>query len=188
MLPSRYDAGMREVLIVLVVLAGAMLLLGVVGLLLPRRHKVKRSARLPVSPQQVWDVITDYVNQPRWNPNLDEVRRGEDGPDGQPRWIEVHREGFEQTLRVLEAHPPHEVVWDFEEPHHSSRGTWTALLEPVEDNQTKMTIVQRDVIRNPFARVIAWIRRPDSEIKLYLEALRTYLQEREQEAADAQSS
>ena len=54
---------MKWVLIVLGVIVGLILLIGLVGMLIPKAHVASRKARFNQTPETVWDAITDLQGQ-----------------------------------------------------------------------------------------------------------------------------
>ena len=66
---------MKWVLIARGVIVGLILLIGLVGMLIPKSHVASRKARFNQTPQTVWDAITDFQGQTSWRTSLTKVER-----------------------------------------------------------------------------------------------------------------
>ena len=64
---------MRIVMVLLAVMVGLGLIVVVLGYLLPVRHEVVVSARVPATPEQVWGALTDVSAYPTWRGDVQSV-------------------------------------------------------------------------------------------------------------------
>ena len=51
------------VLVAIAVVIGASALVAVIGAVLPARHTISRKALFNLTPQELWDVVTDFPAQ-----------------------------------------------------------------------------------------------------------------------------
>ncbi len=143
---------MKWVLIVLGVIVGLMLLIGLVGMLIPKSHVASRKARFNQTPQTVWDAITDLQGQPSWRTGLSRVERLPDR-DGNAIWRETSKRTGPLTMMVTTSDPPHRMVSQIVE-NKSFGGTGTYEITPT-DSGCELTITENGEIFNPIFRVFA---------------------------------
>jgi uncharacterized protein YndB with AHSA1/START domain len=123
--------------------------------------KVRRSRQVPVSPESVWQVLSDPHHQPRWWPD---VRRVED----------VREDGFTQVIYTRKGRPvrvdfllgavepPARVVWEQELAGTPFERVLVAMeieirVEP-RDGGSEVTIEQRQQLRG-YSRTGGWMLR-----------------------------
>lgn len=142
-------------MITLLILAGVPLLLLVVsvaiGLRLPKTHQAASRIRLPVCPERVWEIITDFESFPRWRPGLSGVEKAPD-VDGKPSWYEACLKDVKVRFHVLDAQPPRRLVTALAGDHLPLRGIWIYELERDGPDGTVLTITERDSIFHPAFR------------------------------------
>jgi uncharacterized protein YndB with AHSA1/START domain len=158
-------------LLILAVVAVA----GLIGLLLPRTHVTRQAARVGRKPEEVYRVLTDYQNLPAWHPDVERVEAIRADPEWL-EWRQVLSSGLEGHMRQIAAAPPHRIAWEFAEPHGAVRGRWEAEVTP-EAAHARVDIRQYADVRNPYARVLAYVAGRNEPLKLYLGALRTHLEQ-----------
>ncbi len=152
----------------------AILALMAIGVAVNARTRGRHRAWIDAPSDRVWDAITDIDVHPRWQPQLDRVRK-----TGERTWLESRTDGLEQTLEVLEAEPERRVVWRLKESHGAYDATWKIELEPHRGG-TRIRARQRDTARSrTLARTVSFLRGGrDVELREFLAQLRIHLQER----------
>ena len=143
---------MKWVLIVLGVIVGLILLIGLVGMLIPKSHVASRKARFNQPPQTVWDAITDFQGQTSWRTNLSTVERLPDR-EGNAVWRETNRRTGPLKMMMMTSDPPHRMVNQIVD-NKSFGGTWIYEITPT-DRGCELTITERGEIYNPIFRVFA---------------------------------
>lgn len=162
---------MRWYWIVLLVLAGVVLLLAIVGALLPVKHQAARRALLPRPAQDVYAAITDVAAFTTWRKELQSVTLLPD-QEGKRCWREVSKFG-PMDLRLEETVPGRRVVGRIVTADSPFGGTWTYRLEPRGD-RTELTITENGEIYNVFFRALShFVFGQTSAIDGYLRALGT---------------
>ena len=143
---------MKWILIVLGVIVGLILLIGFVGMLIPKSHVASRKARFNQTPETVWDAITDFQGQPSWRTNLTKVERLPDR-DGNAVWRETSKRTGPLTMMIMTSDPPHRMVGQIVD-NRSFGGTWTYEIIST-DRGCALTITENGEIYNPIFRVFA---------------------------------
>jgi uncharacterized protein YndB with AHSA1/START domain len=158
------------VLIDLAVLAGGVVLVGVIGSRLPRSHVVSRERVLAQSPEAVWQAINDFEQLPSWNPMVKSVERLPDR-DGRPVWRESYSNSYKMTLAVTEADPPRRLVRTIADEGLPFTGGWEFVLVPAEGG-SRLTITERGEVPNPFIRfMFCLFMNPATNLEKHLGAL-----------------
>ena len=143
---------MKWVLIVLGVIVGLILLIGFVGMLIPKSHVASRKARFNQTPEIVFDAITDFQGQTAWRTALAEVERLPDR-EGNAVWREKSKRTGPLTMMIMTSDPPHRMVSQIVD-NKSFGGTWTYEIT-LNDRGCELTITERGEIYNPIFRVFA---------------------------------
>ena len=143
---------MKWVLIALGVIVGLILLIGLVGMLIPKSHVASRTARFNQTPQTVWDAITDFQGQTSWRTSLTKVEHLPDR-DGKAVWRETNRRTGTLAMMITTSDPPHRMVSQIVD-NKSFGGTWTYEISST-DAGCELTITERGEIYHPIFRVFA---------------------------------
>lgn len=143
----------KWILVAIGVVLGIVALVLVVGVLLPEGHVATARATYARSPDEIWSALTDVENAPEWRSGVDRVERLPDR-DGRTTWRETGRFGA-TTFELVEAQPPRRLVARIADPDLPYGGTWTYVVEPVDDGATRLTITEDGEIHNPFYRFMA---------------------------------
>lgn len=152
------------------VLAGVLVVIGLVGLMLPKAHRVARSVALKQTPEAVWQVISDFANAPAWHKGIEKVERLPD-KDGHEVWRETFSGGYPMRLETLQATPPRRLVRAIADEKGPFAGRWELDVAPTETG-SHVTIVEHGEVANPFFRVMARLfMHPAIYIEIYLKAL-----------------
>ena len=133
---------------IVVALVAAVLTILVIGILLPRMHTATRSALYKASPQQVWEVITDFPGRAAWIPGLKSVERLPDR-NGHASWKDVRSDGWTMPVEIEVADAPKELVTRIIDDGMPFGGRWTWEVTPegagsrlriTEDGETKVAM------------------------------------------------
>jgi hypothetical protein len=144
---------MRWILLVVGGLVGLILLMTLIGACLPKDHVAVRTLTLPQAPEAVWQVVTDFAQQPKW---FSEVTRAERLPDqnGRARWRETFGGDMEATLEVIEEKPPQRMVRKIVGDDLPFGGQWEYDIKP-HTNGSQITVTERGFVNNPFFRFMS---------------------------------
>jgi hypothetical protein len=164
---------LRSLLLLSPIAALALVLLaGLVGALLPSRHRVTESAHYRQEPAAVWAVLSDFAALPAWDPL---VQRMERLPDrgGHPVWREHNGDGS-ATYEIAESIPPRRQVLAVLANDAPFRGTWTFDLAPgpPPEGGSRLALTARGEVGNPFFRfLLRFVYGSDRALDVYLTAL-----------------
>jgi uncharacterized membrane protein len=147
------------VLVLFILVIGVAALL---GWLLPEQHVVSRSVTLAASPEQVWQLISDVQDQPKWRKELKSVTMLPDyQPPNQPpqqHWEEHAGMGTIPYVATV-SDPPHHREVRIEGKDMGGRdlgfgGTWTFDLHG-SATSTKLSITEQGSVHNIFFRFLS---------------------------------
>jgi uncharacterized protein YndB with AHSA1/START domain len=161
---------LRWVLLVIGGLVGLVLLMTLIGVFLPKDHVAARTLTLPQTPEAVWQVITDFAQQPQW---FSEVSRAERLPDqnGRARWRETFGGDMEATLEVTEENPPQRLVRKLVGDDLPFGGQWEYEIKPLASG-SQITVTERGFVNNPFFRFMSrFVFGHSATIEKYLQSL-----------------
>ena len=161
---------MRWVLLAIGGLVGLILLMTLIGAFLPKDHVASRSLTLPQPPEAVWQVVTDFAQQPKW---FSEVTRAERLPDqnGLARWRETFGGDMEATLEVIEEKPPQRIVRKIVGADLPFGGQWEYEIKPLASG-SQITVTERGFVNNPFFRFMSrFVFGYNATIEKYLQSL-----------------
>ena len=142
----------------------------VVGSLLPREHRVSRSAVFTQSPAAVWQKVTALDEAPKWRTDLKSV---ENLPaiDGKPAWIE-HYKSMDLKMVADETQPPRRFVTRIVGDSQPFGGTWTFEIETVAGDTCRLRITEDGFVNPPPFRFISkFIMGHASTMETYLNDL-----------------
>lgn len=164
---------MKWLLIVVGVLAGAVVLVAVIGMTLPQNHVATRSAHLSAPPDKVWSIVTDPAGYPSWRSDVASVQMLSAPNSGKLSWREVspkdNKLAFNGT--VLEA-PTHfvTVIADKDIPFG---GSWDYRIAP-DGTGSRITITENGEVYNPIFRFVSrFVLGHTATLDQYLKALAT---------------
>ena len=153
--------------VALIVLA-AIVALGV-GSRLPIHHEVSRSVVLQAQPAEVYRVITDLEEAPRWRPGLQRIEVLHDA-NGRRRYREHGKDGA-VTYEIVAAQPARTLITQIIDPDLGYSGSWTYSLAP-HDAGTLLTITEKGEVTNVFFRFMSrYVFGHATTIETYLKAL-----------------
>lgn len=143
----------RLLTIVLGVLVVLALVVLVGGLLLPKDHGASRTLVTKQSPQVIWDVIDDHVNEPLWRHDVANVKlAGHRG--GRAVWRENYKDGNGVTLITTESKPPTRMVRELTDLDGPFSGRWEIDITPTPTG-SNVTITETGRVSNPVYRFMS---------------------------------
>jgi uncharacterized protein YndB with AHSA1/START domain len=142
---------MKMLLTMVTALASLFALVWCVGLLIPERHEITRSARYAASPARVWATLSDFGGYARWAPEVTGVQRLADQA-GHPVYQFEGKWGMPLEIESLE--PPRRIVTRIADPKLPFGGTWTWVVAP-EAGGTRVTVTESGTIKAPPMRALA---------------------------------
>ncbi|HYL92648.1 MAG TPA: SRPBCC family protein [Alphaproteobacteria bacterium] len=162
---------MKWILITLLVLAGIVLLVVVIGILLPQKHRVSRTILLRQAPDKVWSLIT---GPPNWRPD---IQKSEELPprNGHRVWRETDQSGQTITYEATESVPLRRWMTRIADDKLPFGGTWTFEIAPVEQGSS-LTITEDGEVYNPIFRFVSrFMTGHTASMDRYMQALETKL-------------
>ena len=134
-------------------------LLGVVGLIalvgwtLPVRHTASRTITLNATPEQVFDVISDFARAAEWRTGVTRVEMLPD--DGKGPLFREHSSMGPMLMRAEVIERPSRLVTRIADPALPFGGTWTHTLRAAPAGGTEHTVTEDGEIYNVFFRAMA---------------------------------
>lgn len=160
---------MKWILWTFVVLAGALVLITVIGWLLPKEHTVTREARFHQPPEAIWKTITDIDTMPAWRRGLKSVKHLPD-QNGLPAWVETLDSGV-IPLETLSSQPPSRLVTRIADPKLPFGGTWTYEIAPAAGGSV-LRITENGEVYNPIFRFLSrFVFGQSATIETYLKSM-----------------
>lgn len=144
-----------------VVLGLIALILGLAALAgtrLPKTHVAASRQRLDAPLDEVWNVVTNFADYPKWRPGLARV---DAGPviNGYPSWFEYCAPKIKVQLQFTTIEPKQRLVTRLVGNHLPIFGAWEYEFAD-EDGATIVTITEIDKIYNPVLRLFSRIAFP----------------------------
>jgi hypothetical protein len=137
------------------------------GSRLPVGHTASVTDTIPASQQKVWGLITDPAAMPNWRTGLKAVNLLP-SENGAPCWAEV-QSGMTMPLCADVREAPVRQVVRIADPKLPFGGTWTYVLEPAGENETKVTITEKGTTGPAMWRFVDhYVMHEDGQIKQYL--------------------
>ena len=143
---------MKWVLIASAVLATFIAIVLIIGSLLPEGHRASSSARYKRSPEEIWNIITDFASAPSWRTDLKAMEQMPER-QGHAVWVEISKQG-RMTYEVVEFDAPKRMVTQIADEKLPFGGNWTYEISPVDDG-SMLTITENGEIYNPIFRFMA---------------------------------
>jgi uncharacterized protein YndB with AHSA1/START domain len=154
---------MKWLLIVIGIVALAIVVVLIIGLLQPAKHSVTRSLHLKQKPETVFAVLDDNAHLTNWSSS---VLKTEPLPDqnGKPavRWT-LKWGGMQMIITELQHTPPARLVRSMAKEGGPVLGTWTYQITPETDG-CRVAITEDGELKNPFFRAMARMRGLDANI------------------------
>jgi uncharacterized protein YndB with AHSA1/START domain len=160
---------MRIVAILLAVVVGLGLLVVVVGYLLPVKHEASVTARVPATPQQVWQTLTDVTAYPTWRGDVTSVEMLP-ADSGRVAWREVGKNGA-ISYAIEQAEAPGKLVTRITDKSLPFGGTWEYVVTP-DGSGSRVQITEHGEVYNPVFRFVSrFIMGHTATASAYLKAL-----------------
>ncbi|MGH9346875.1 MAG: SRPBCC family protein [Vicinamibacterales bacterium] len=144
---------MRWVLYIGVGLVGLGLVVVLAGAMLPRAHTTSRVIHIDRAPEEVWEVITDFSNNPSWREDIKAVERMPNR-DGREVWREVSTGGDVIPYETVLAEPPRRLVRRIADPSLPFSGSWTIDVSP-RGTGSAVRITEQGEVPNPVFRFVS---------------------------------
>ncbi len=136
------------------------------GMRLPQTHHAENAAEISAPPLAVWTTISDVASGPNWRSDLKQVELLDSG-----RWRE-HGSSGDVTFRLDTSVPTQRRVVAIDDPKLPYSGTWTYVLEPLPNGNTKITIAEDANVKSALYRFVGhYIIGERSSIDRYLRDL-----------------
>jgi hypothetical protein len=143
----------------------------VVGFSLPKEHVASRRLKLDQKPDAVWNVITDFQNQPSWLPLVVSAEKQPDH-NGNAVWQEVYKNSSDKiTLETTESIPFQKLVRTIPDTGGVFFGRWEYEITTTKDG-CAVKITEFGSVSNPVFRFMSkFVFGHNSTIETYLKAL-----------------
>ncbi len=160
------------IFIVLGIVAGLIVLAGIIALIgsrLPKAHVATRSILLHRSPPDVYAVVRDFESAPKWR---SDVKRTEvDAQPGNPVYFREEGKNGTINYELVEDVPSQRMVTRIRDTDLGFSGQWTYQLAP-ENGGTRVTIREDGVVSNVIFRFMSrYIFGQTATIDAYLTSL-----------------
>lgn len=148
----------------------------VIGLLIPASHIVSRSHTFKISPQRLWNILTNVTDYPKWQPKVERVVLDKSNNEEGTLFVEystkkrhtviIHHERIKNKclLRILEERPASAIVstdtdttTTLPSKIPTFSGSWTfEIIQQKEDDDEQVTlkITEQGVIKKPMVRMV----------------------------------
>jgi uncharacterized protein YndB with AHSA1/START domain len=159
----------------LMVIAGLVALIIVVGLFLPQDHVASVEMNYAAAPSEVWAAMEDVEGYPGWRRGIDSVALLPDA-NGLRAWREfTGATGL--SLAVVESDPGRRWVVRIVDDDLPFGGTWTYELNP-EGDGTHVVLTEEGSVYNPIFRFVSrFIMGHDATMRAWTDDLRAHLGE-----------
>ncbi|MGH9802778.1 MAG: SRPBCC family protein [Blastocatellia bacterium] len=152
----------------LLVLAG--IVITVIGISLPENHVASKTLTLRQPPLTVWQVVSDFANQPKWHSEMKSVERLPDR-NGHEIWQE-EMSGMKIPLETLELEAPKKLVRRIASDDLGFGGDWEYIITPTIEGGCQLTITERGKVPNPLFRFMSkYIFGHTATMEKYMKAL-----------------
>lgn len=165
----------RKLRIAIFVLTGLAALpvvsLWIAGLTLDRAHQVEGSRTVAAPPEEVYALVSDVSEAPRWR-NVSSVEILSEDP---LRWRETTSD--QSLIFVVDEQVPNErLVTRMDDPDQTLfGGTWTLEVAAGEGGTTQVTIREEGWIEPAAFRALTrWVWGYDASLKAYLDQLEVH--------------
>lgn len=165
---------MKKIMTWILGIVGLLVLVGIVvfaiGSLLPENHVASKTLTLRQSPETVWQVMTDFANQPKWHTEMKGVERLADR-NGHEVWQE-EMSGMKIPLETLEKEAPKKLVRRISADDLGFGGDWEYILTPTIDGGCQLTITENGKVPNPLFRFMSkYVFGHTATMEAYMKAL-----------------
>ena len=160
---------MRIVAVLLAVVVGLGLIVVLVGYLLPVKHEATVTARVPATPEQVWQALTDVAAYPTWRGDVTSVEMLPTD-SGHVAWREQGRNGAISYV-IEHADAPRRLVTRITDESLPFGGTWEYVVTP-DRTGSRVRITEHGEVYNPVFRFVSrFVMGHTATASAYLRAL-----------------
>lgn len=129
----------------------------------PASHIVSKSTDFNLSPKQLWQILTNVTEYPRWQRKVEAINI--DKYDNQLVFVEystnnrhtivVQHEAipFQRLVRAIEDADILSQTYGFKKSTPTFKGSWTFDIINESDQTISLKITQQGAIRNPLTRI-----------------------------------
>jgi uncharacterized protein YndB with AHSA1/START domain len=125
------------------------------GLSRPEAHEATVRAALSVPADDVWALLTDMEQRPRWRPKVERIGKLDD-EKGLPSWRELDPRGNRFDFLVVEQQRPRLVLAVARPEDLGMTATWQFTVEPAGTGSV-VTVTENGALDNPFFRGWWWM-------------------------------
>ena len=144
---------------------GLLMLAVLLGLFLPREHRVSRRLHLKTPPERVWVLVTEHAQDPTWRSQLKATTRLGDR-NGHPVWEDGFANGQKVAYETTEHLEGQKLVRTILDPKFFG-GTWTYEIR-AEGTGSVLTMTEEGWVSVPFRAVARLVFGHASTLELYL--------------------
>lgn len=163
----------KRIGLTLLVLAGLVAAMAIVGWTLPQGHQVSRTATIAAPPERVFAIISDVSKYAEWRGDVTQVEMLPD--DGRGTRFREHGPSGPVVFRVELIEAPQRMRVRIDDPGQPFGGTWTYALKP-EGTGTSLTITEDGEVYNPIFRfMFSFVFSKTKTLETYLAALQKYV-------------
>jgi len=160
------------IFIVLGIVAGLLVLVGIIALIgsrLPKSHVASRSILLRRSPQDVYAVVRDFGSAPNWRADVKRIEV--DAQQGAPVYFREEGKNGAINYELVEDVPAQRMVTQIRDTDLGFGGQWTYLFTP-ENGGTRVTIREDGEVSNVIFRFMSrYVFGQTATIDTYLTSL-----------------
>jgi hypothetical protein len=165
---------LKWIAIIVGILIAIPLVLGAIGLFLPKGHRASRTVTLAAPPAAVFAAISNIDAMPTWRSNVKSIERKPDDGKGL-LYVEKSSQG-DILFRVEASEPNSRMITRIADPKLPFGGAWTFELKP-NGSGTDLTITEDGEVYNPIFRVMQKLFfSPHKTIDTYQADLKKHLQ------------
>lgn len=183
--PKRTQRGaLRGLKIVVMTMAGlAFVVIGLplgIGMMLPVAHQATADRVFDVPPEELWALISDPAACAAWpGRGVQKVEiETRDGAGVALTWREFYNDGSDLGFERTRMEAPRFFISRIADEGLPYGGTWTFMLDPLEDGGTRVSITEDGEIYSAYFRFVGkYVIGHDATMNTYLDALQRYLRE-----------
>ena len=166
------------IFIVVGILAGLLVLAGIIALIgsrLPKSHVASRSILLHRSPQEVYTVVRDFDSAPKWRSDVKRIEV--DAQPGHPVYFREEGKNGTINYELVEDVPGQRMVTRIRDTDLGFGGQWTYQFTP-ESEGTRVTIREDGEVSNVIFRFMShYVFGQTATIDSYLNSLAAHFGE-----------
>jgi polyketide cyclase/dehydrase/lipid transport protein len=166
------------IFIVVGVIAGIIVLVGIVALIgsrLPKSHVASRSILLHRTPHDVYLLVRDFSSAPKWRPDVKQMQV--ESPQGGPVYFREEGKHGTVNYELTEDVPDQRMVTKIRDTDLGYSGRWTYTFVP-ESGGTRLTIREDGEVSNVIFRFMSkYVFGQTSTIDSFLTSLASHFGE-----------